>query len=65
MSSYMNTIRILELRSLSRGVKPGNDAMKAGAGTKGVVVKPMENDDEASAVLTLDDFGGRSDALGG
>lgn len=65
MSFSMNTSRMLEPRSLGRAIKPADDAVKADVSTKRVAMNPMENDDVPSAVLTLDDFGGRSDALGG
>ena len=65
MSTNMNTSRVLERRSFDRGAKPGEDAVKAGALVKGDRGSAAESDEVASAVLTLDDFGGRSDALGG
>jgi hypothetical protein len=65
MSYYMNMVRALERRSLGRTGKPADDAAKAGAGTKGVAARSSDDDETPSAVLTLDDFGGRSDALGG
>jgi hypothetical protein len=65
MTSHLNTIRVLEWTSLDRALKPSDATVKAARSTKGVAEHATENDDASSTALTLDDFGGRSDALGG
>jgi len=65
MSSHMNIIRALERRSLGRSGRPADEGVKVGTGTKAAAARPGDDDETPSAVLTLDDFGGRSDALGG
>ncbi len=65
MPSHLNTIRVLEWTSLDRALKPSDATIKPTRGTRGVAEHATENDDASSTVLTLDDFGGRSDALGG
>jgi hypothetical protein len=65
MFSYGNTNRVQERRSLVSASKAAGDAIKTDGNTKGVAVHAGEDSDNAVAVLTLDDFGGRSDALGG
>jgi hypothetical protein len=65
MSFYMNTSGMLKPISLDRVLKPADHAIKADGRTKPVVVNSTTNDEASFAVLTLDDFGGRSDALGG
>jgi hypothetical protein len=65
MVSYANTNRMLGRRSLVSASKVAGDAVKAEGGTKGVAASAVDDSDASIAVLTLDDFGGRSDALGG
>jgi hypothetical protein len=56
---------ILELRSLGRVVKRGDNEAKAERNRKEAAVDPTGPGIDSSLELTLDDFGGRSDALGG
>jgi hypothetical protein len=65
MSSYMHGSRVLELRSLDRVVKPADNEVKVEGNTKEGAVNPSGLGTDSSLELTLDDFGGRSDALGG
>jgi hypothetical protein len=65
MTSYLNTSRVLERRNLGRALKPADDRVNVNTGTKGVAADSRDHDDASNADLTLDDFGGRSDALGG
>src|SRR5262249_39172925 len=65
MSFYANTNRVLERRSLGSASKVAGDPAKTDDNTRRVAVNFGEESDTSIAVLTLDDFGGRSDALGG
>jgi hypothetical protein len=65
MFSSMHMSRVLESTSLGQAIDPADDAVRAGGDVDGVVARSPEKDDESAAALTLDDFGGRSDALGG
>jgi hypothetical protein len=65
MFSYPNTNRVSERRSLVSASKTAGDALKVDGNTKRVPLSAGEDNDASVAVLTLDDFGGRSDALGG
>jgi hypothetical protein len=65
MSSYAYRNRVSGRRSRVSASKTAGDAAKSDGGTKGVAVNVVEESDASFAVLTLDDFGGRSDALGG
>ena len=65
MSSYANANRVLERRSVVFARNAAGDSAKAEGGTRRVAVNVAEESDGSLAVLTLDDFGGRSDALGG
>jgi hypothetical protein len=65
MSSYMHRSRDLELRRVRSARKSTNDDSDAVGHTKRAAANSAELGADASGVLTLDDFGGRSDALGG
>jgi hypothetical protein len=67
MSSYTRPRRAAVSSRLSRTytVKVGDDGMRADQDAKMVAVHASENDAALATELTLDDFGGRSDALGG
>jgi hypothetical protein len=55
----------MDLRKLSSGIKSAGDEVKADSATKKVAVPSSEKDTDTARGCTLDDFGGRSDALGG
>jgi hypothetical protein len=55
----------MELKSFVRTPKPADDDAKVSGSTERVAVSSTGNYDTVSGELTLDDFGGRSDALGG
>jgi hypothetical protein len=55
----------MDLRRLSSGIKSAGDEVKADSAAMKVAVASSENDTDTARGLTLDDFGGRSDALGG
>jgi hypothetical protein len=65
MFSFANTNRVPERRSFVSASKTAGDAVKRDGNTKRVTLDAEEDPDASVAVLTLDDFGGRSDALGG
>ena len=65
MSSYMHGSRLLERKIFGRPMKTANDEVKADDPMTVSAVGTSENRRARSAELTLDDFGGRSDALGG
>jgi hypothetical protein len=65
MSSYANANRVFERRSLVSASKTAGDAANADGRTKRIAANVVEESDGSVGVLTLDDFGGRSDALGG
>jgi hypothetical protein len=65
MPIRVHTSRALELKSLSRTIKPVDDDAKGSGITERVAVGSTGNDEVSFVELTLDDFGGRSDALGG
>ena len=52
-------------RRLEPGIKLESDEVKAGSDARTVAVPSSERDKDIARGLTLDDFGGRSDALGG
>ena len=54
-----------DLRRLGSGIKSTSDEVKAGSDVRTVAVPSSERDKDIGRGLTLDDFGGRSDALGG
>jgi hypothetical protein len=65
MSSDLNSSRVFEFTSPTRNLKRGGDTVKPTGSTQAVAVNRTEREEARSGVLTLDDFGGRSDALGG
>jgi len=65
MYEYAYLYRAMDLRRLSSGIKSAGDEVKADSAAKKVAVPSSENDTDTARGLTLDDFGGRSDALGG
>ena len=65
MYAYASRGSALDLRRLSSGIKSAGDEVKADSAAKKVAVPSSENDTDTARGLTLDDFGGRSDALGG
>jgi hypothetical protein len=65
MYTYAHLDKAMDLRRLSPGIKSAGDEVKADSAAKKVAVPSSENDTDTARGLTLDDFGGRSDALGG
>ena len=65
MSSYPRWNRAWELNTLRYPIKSADDETKADNDTKLVAVHSSRDEAAIGAGLTLDDFGGRSDALGG
>ena len=65
MYTYTRRDTGLELRRLSSGIKSAGDEFKADSAAKKVAVHSSERDTDIARGFTLDDFGGRSDALGG
>jgi hypothetical protein len=65
MSSYANANRVWERRSFVSASKAAGDAVKAEDSRQGVAGNLKEEATLPPCMLTLDDFGGRSDALGG
>ena len=65
MSKYTPRADVSESKRLGSGIKLASDEVKAGSDARPVVVPSSERDKDIARGLTLDDFGGRSDALGG
>jgi hypothetical protein len=65
MSRYAYQATASELRRLSAGIKPAGDELKADYDAKYMAVRSSEKVTDIASGHTLDDFGGRSDALGG
>jgi hypothetical protein len=65
MSTSTLRADVSDLRRLGSGIKLASDEVKAGSDARTVVVPSSERDKDIGRGLTLDDFGGRSDALGG
>ena len=65
MSLYPRRKRDSQSSRLSDPIKSTEDQVKVDSDTKKVAVRPWEYGPAILAELTLDDFGGRSDALGG
>jgi hypothetical protein len=65
MSSYPRWRRASQSSKLSYTIKSSHDEVKTDYDTKKVAVHSSADDAAISNELTLDDFGGRSDALGG
>jgi hypothetical protein len=66
MSTYLNLNRVFEYTSPVRATNRGGElVVKTTRSTEAVAGNRTEHEEALSTVLTLDDFGGRSDALGG
>jgi hypothetical protein len=65
MSTRTRRADVSDLRRLGSGIKLASDEVKAGSDARTVAVPSSERDKDIGRGLTLDDFGGRSDALGG
>jgi len=65
MISYPRSKRALESNRLSYAINSADRETKAEHDTKMVAAHSPAIDSVVSRELTLDDFGGRSDALGG
>ena len=65
MSSDLNSSRLFQFTSPTRNLKRGGDTVKPTGSTQAVAGNRTESEEVRANVLTLDDFGGRSDALGG
>jgi hypothetical protein len=65
MSTYMHPATTLEAKSAKRVLKTGDDERRSEGRSHVVAVPSAEDSGMWPAVPTLDDFGGRSDALGG
>ena len=65
MYTYTRRHRASDLKRLSSSIKSAGDEVEAGSNAKKVAVHSSERDTDPAPGFTLDDFGGRSDALGG
>ena len=66
MSTSTRLADVSDSRRLGSGIKLASDEVKkAGSDARTVAVPSSERDKDIARGLTLDDFGGRSDALGG
>jgi hypothetical protein len=65
MSSWMHDSKSLDLRSGGRAINSAEDEVRTQGNATDVAVRTAVTGAAAAAALTLDDFGGRSDALGG
>jgi hypothetical protein len=65
MSSYTRRNRVSDLSRFLYTVKPADDEVRTDYDTKKASVQSPVQDSALVTGLTLDDFGGRSDALGG
>ena len=65
MSLYTRRTRASHLNRRSYAVNSADDEGKTDYNAKKAAEDSSENDSVDAAGLTLDDFGGRSDALGG
>jgi hypothetical protein len=65
MSPHTRGRRALALNRLNYAIKSAGDETKAGFDTKMLAVLLSDDNTAIASELTLDDFGGRSDALGG
>ena len=65
MSTCTRRGRVSDLRRLRSGIQLASDEVKADFDAKMVAAPSSERDKDIARGLTLDDFGGRSDALGG
>jgi len=65
MSLYTRRIRSSDMSRLRYTIKSAGDEVNAGYDAKKLAEDSSEQDAATATALTLDDFGGRSDALGG
>jgi hypothetical protein len=65
MSTYTRRADVSDARRLESDIKLASVEVKAGSDARTVAVPSSERDKDIARGLTLDDFGGRSDALGG
>lgn len=65
MSFYTRRIRSSDMSRLRYTIKSAGDEVNASYDAKKLAGDSSEQDAATAAGLTLDDFGGRSDALGG
>ena len=65
MSTRIRRADVSDSRRLESGIKLASDEVKAGSDARTVAVPSSERDKDIARGTTLDDFGGRSDALGG
>jgi hypothetical protein len=65
MYTYTRRSSVSDLRSPGSGIKSEGVEVKADSEGKKVAVRSSEELAEIARGFTLDDFGGRSDALGG
>jgi hypothetical protein len=65
MPAYLTPSRVFDHSSPVRVAKRRGETVAATDGTHAVTENRTEHEEAPSTVLTLDDFGGRSDALGG
>jgi len=65
MSLYTRRIGSSDTTRLSYTIKSAGDEVKAGYDANKLALDSSEKDTATATGLTLDDFGGRSDALGG
>jgi hypothetical protein len=65
MSSYTRRTKASDGSRFRNTVNWANDAHRTDHDVKKLAVQPSDNDSVRARGLTLDDFGGRSDALGG
>jgi len=65
MSPHTHRIAALEPRSVQHAIKVADDQRRARDGRNDVAIECPQHGGLSTVVPTLDDFGGRSDALGG
>jgi hypothetical protein len=65
MTPYMREKRAPKLSRFGKTIKSVDEKVTNDNNKKEGVARDSENETVASVDLTLDDFGGRSDALGG
>jgi hypothetical protein len=65
MDNYNPDAAVLDLSKSGYLVESANDEVEAETPAKNVTIEPQAHGASLATALTLDDFGGRSDALGG
>ena len=65
MRTYTRPDSVLPLRRLRSVIQTTRDEIKAESDSKKVALRASDRLTHIASWLTLDDFGGRSDALGG